>query len=210
MIFIDSRLNIPLYVQIYQEIKNKILSGELSSGYRLPSTRSLATTLAVARNTVESAYLQLVVEGYLVGKPGSGYIVQEIFDLNVMSNDEFQQQKKSADVPESNREEPIFPYNFKYGHLNPCEFPINLWKKLLSSALSELTSAKLTMYGDRKGEQGLRSVISSYLKKSRGVLCDPEQIIIFAGTAYGLSVLKPAFKNTIQRHCFGKSRVSYC
>ncbi|EGO63804.1 PLP-dependent aminotransferase family protein [Acetonema longum] len=194
MIFINPDLSVPLYMQIYQEIKNKILSGELPSGYRLPSTRLLAATLAVARNTVESAYLQLTVEGYLVSRPGSGYIVQEILDLNVLSNSEPRQRDGNTDALNSNDDKQTFPYDFKYGHLNPDDFPMTLWKKLLIRALHELTADRLTMYGDPKGEQGLRDVISSYLKKSRGVLCEPDQIIVFAGTAYGLSVLSQLLK----------------
>ena len=65
MIYLDRELNIPLYEQIYQSIKNDILSGKLSGGTRLPATRRLASDLVVGRNTVENAYQQLLVEGYV-------------------------------------------------------------------------------------------------------------------------------------------------
>lgn len=63
MIYLDRELNVPLYEQIYQSIKNDILSGKLPGGARLPATRRLATDLVVGRNTVENAYQQLLVEG---------------------------------------------------------------------------------------------------------------------------------------------------
>ena len=71
----------PLYMQIYGQIRDQITAGQLPPGQRLPSTRSLSAELAVGRNTVESAYAQLAVEGYVASRPGSGHIVQKIPQL---------------------------------------------------------------------------------------------------------------------------------
>nr|WP_068963407.1 PLP-dependent aminotransferase family protein [Desulfosporosinus sp. BG] len=195
MILLNPNSNTPLYMQIYQEIKNKILIGDLSPGYRLPSTRLLASTLAVARNTIENAYLQLTVEGYLESKPGSGYTVQKIFDLNVTNSFKPQAKCDNVTILNSNYDKSLFPYDFEYGHLNPDDFPMAIWKKLLIKALNDLTADRLSMYGEKKGEPGLRNIISDYLRKSRGLSCDPDQIVIIAGTAYGLLILSQLLKN---------------
>ncbi|ERJ00819.1 GntR family transcriptional regulator, partial [Clostridium sp. ATCC 29733] len=80
-ILLEERDGDPLYVQIYRQIKEMIAAGQLRPGERLPSTRALAATLAVGRNTVENAYAQLVVEGYVSSRQGSGYEVQPLVEL---------------------------------------------------------------------------------------------------------------------------------
>lgn len=196
LILVDPERKAPLYRQIYQEIKNKILANELSPGCRLPSTRFLANTLAVSRNTVESAYLQLTVEGYLMSRPGSGYIVQEIFDCIASANGNEPQPVNDAAVKERDfhANEQVYRYNFEAGRVNSADFPAALWKKTLNKALAELTANHLTAYGNNKGEPGLRSAIANYLKKYRGVTCDCDQIIVFAGTAQGLFALSRMLK----------------
>ena len=72
---LTSHSNIPLYEQIYQEIRKDILSGGLPGKSRLPSTRGLAATLNVSRNTVDTAYYQLQAEGFIEAAPKSGFYV---------------------------------------------------------------------------------------------------------------------------------------
>lgn len=82
MLKIERSNGIPIYQQIYEQIKADILSGDLPEGFRMTSTRMLADELRVGRNSVESAYDQLVLEGYLSAVPGSGYTVNRMeFDL---------------------------------------------------------------------------------------------------------------------------------
>lgn len=78
MIVLDNDSSVPLYLQIYEQLKEEIISGQLLEGSKLYSTRTLATTLNVSRNTVESAYLQLSSEGYVTSKAGSGFIVEKL------------------------------------------------------------------------------------------------------------------------------------
>lgn len=84
MIILNNDLSSPLYVQIYEQLKKEIISGQLLEGTKLTSTRNLATTLSVSRNTVESAYLQLSSEGYVSSKVGSGFIVEKL-DSTIIS-----------------------------------------------------------------------------------------------------------------------------
>ena len=78
MIVLDNDSRVPLYLQIYEQLKEEIISGQILEGSKLYSTRTLATTLNVSRNTVESAYLQLSSEGYVTSKAGSGFIVEKL------------------------------------------------------------------------------------------------------------------------------------
>ena len=72
---LDPRSATPLHRQLYDEIRAAVLGGRLSAGARLPSTRALASDLAVSRNTVAGAFDQLLAEGYIEGRPGAGTFV---------------------------------------------------------------------------------------------------------------------------------------
>ena len=82
MLTIDKTENEPIYIQIYKYYKKEIVTGKLVEGSMLPSTRNLAKSMEISRNTVEAAYQQLCTEGYIIGKACSGYVVSRIeFDL---------------------------------------------------------------------------------------------------------------------------------
>lgn len=193
MIVIDNDSKLPLYLQIYEQIKQDIISGKITEGSKLLSTRALSTTLNVSRNTVESAYLQLYSEGYVRSKAGSGYIVEKL-DKGIMwkikSHDIDNIQKPSG--RESGEEN--FKFDFKYGVLNPEDFPLRLWKKISNKCLTTLSLEDITSYGDPKGELGLRVEIMKYLNKSRGVYCKPEQIILSSGSEHCLSLICQLFR----------------
>ena len=74
-IHLDQRSGKPLYNQIYEQIREQILTGELTASTKLPSTRSMAGNLGVSRNTVDTAYYQLQSEGYIDAAPKSGFYV---------------------------------------------------------------------------------------------------------------------------------------
>lgn len=77
--------NAPLYQTLYIHIRAAILSGELTRGTKLPSTRALAEELKISRNTVLSAYRQLLAEGYLEGREGSGTFVAHVLPELLLS-----------------------------------------------------------------------------------------------------------------------------
>jgi GntR family transcriptional regulator/MocR family aminotransferase len=189
MIILDSGSSAPLYMQIYEQLKEEIIMGVRTEGSRLPSTRYLAQTLTVGRNTVENAYLQLSSEGYVKSRTGSGYYVENIQGMAVYAKGH-QSHKAAVEQKRKQPEEPpACPYNFEYGHLSPGYFPLGVWKKVTNKAMSSLTAEDMTRYGDRLGEPGLRTVLADYLRKSRGVSCSEDQIILCSGTDYALSIL---------------------
>ncbi|WP_312938602.1 PLP-dependent aminotransferase family protein [Oscillibacter sp.] len=194
MINLDNNADSPLYMQIYEQIKQEIINGVLPEGSRLPSTRHLSQTLAVGRNTVENAYLQLSSEGYVTSRVGSGFIVQNLNGLTYLTNEDKCNKPIKSSRPES-KPSIVYPHNFQFGLLSAQNFPLNIWRKISSRALSSLTAEDLTTYCDKKGELELRYNLSEYLLKSRGVSCSANQIILCAGLEYALSLLCQLLRN---------------
>ena len=188
MIVLDNDSINPLYMQIYEELKKEIISGDLEEGSKLMSTRNLAATLSVSRNTVESAYLQLCSEGYISSKAGSGFIVEKL-DRAIISKLKKQDYEKNKNIGSKIKEDTNYKYNFQYGNLSSSDFPLRLWKKLSNKCLTSLTTEDIMAYNSNKGELDLQIEIMKYLNKSRGVYCNPEQIILSSGIGHSLSLL---------------------
>lgn len=199
MIILKDQSTDPLYVQIYNQIKEKIISGEMTEGSKIPSIRALSKTLTVSRNTVEYAYQQLCSEGYIASKARSGFVVQK-FDNELFSelNKQESIEKKIA-IKEREAElkyaKSQAQYDFEYlRQLSGDIFPMHLWRKLSNQCLSDLSVENLVSYNNCDGELELRTEIMKYLHKSRGVSCQPEQIVICPGTQLCLSLLCQLFR----------------
>lgn len=191
MIVISNASNVPLYLQIYDQIKDSILSGEISEGSKLTSIRMLCAKLNVSKNTVESAYQQLCSEGYIASRAGSGFICQRLDNIEVLrpAGHSLKKVEEPAGTAQEMDSKEDYKYRFSYGNLSASDFPLLLWKKLTNKCLSSISAESLASSGDRKGEPGLRTELMHYLTKSRGVSCNPDQIIVCAGTEYCLSLL---------------------
>ena len=194
MIILDRSAKKPLYMQIYEHIRNEIIQGELAEGHRLSATRTQAEKLWVSRNTVEQAYMQLCSEGYLENRRGSGYYVRYV-DL-ALDREQFDFEQ----FPDFHRERPecrSYRYDMKYGNCRIEEFPLTKWKRTMERAVSSLAERKLTAYGDHCGDWELRRYLAKYLERSRGVMCSPDQIIIGSGAQFFISLLcqliRPSF-----------------
>lgn len=187
-----------LYEQIYGHIKKEIREGRLLAGERLPSTRFLAEYLQVARSTVDSAYSQLVAEGYITSRPYRGYYVcsmEEMFGPEALCRETA---SKAAAFPEtlSGNEEPAaasdeaaWKFDFSPYEIDMSGFPLSVWKKITKKILTE-ERGDLFLRGEAQGDLDLRLSISRYLHSSRGVNCTPEQIIVGAGNDYLLLLLE--------------------
>ena len=162
----------PLYLQIYDYIKSAIIKKEIAPMEKLPSMRNLSKSLCVSLTTVDLAYSQLCVEGYIFSKPQSGYYVSDMSCLektflNYKNIPEHQEKIKDIKKTE-------FYYDLS------C-FDFVKWKKCSSKILNEQPHL-LLFESDIQGEEQLRLEISKYVYQSRGVRCKPEQIVIAAGT----------------------------
>lgn len=176
----------PLYIQLYNYIRNGIEAGTLQSCETLPSIRQLAQHLSISKNTVESAYGQLVAEGYLENRERAGYTVLplEQFDNKSLTEAPFIKEKPRQESLPLTRAK----YDFHYGDVAFDRFPHTVWKSCVVEALAAEPSRVLG-YGNRMGHYSLREEIAEYVYQSRGVICQADQIIISAGTQHLISVL---------------------
>ncbi len=194
--------SVPLYRQLYEQLRNIILNGQLPPGTKLPSTRGLSDELSIARNTVLNAYDQLLAEGYLKGRVGSGtYVASELPDellqvrananLSGISNRASRTLSRQGDlVARSSVSEPhdfAVPKAFRPGLMAMSVFPFKLWARLWGRQWRR-RSLDLLGYGDPTGYRPLRLITAEYLKVARGIRCDADQIIVVAGSQQALTI----------------------
>ncbi len=183
--------SVPLYIQIYEAYRSAILSSHLEANLKIPSIMQLKGSLCVSRNTIEMAYLQLLSEGFIYSKSGSGYFVSDLDNYESLDYSNDQSSSKEISIPpiESlhlNRGHA--KYDFKPGSVEHDQFPFKKWNRVAQNIMS-LENQEILTYSDPRGELLLRMEISKYLKRSRGVNCHPDQIIIGAGTQTLISLL---------------------
>lgn len=185
----------PKYIQLYEYIRKEIESGNLKNREKLPSVRTLSKMLSISKVTVENAYSQLLVEGYIESKSKSGYYVME-FDAEELG--QFKKQFKS-DQFEAIQTIDVTPYNTDGTEENAFNFIE--WKKAINLVL-EYDTKSLLSYGDPQGELGLRREIARFVHQSRGGVCKPEQIIIGAGIQYLFGLIATGFKGDVSQIAF--------
>jgi GntR family transcriptional regulator/MocR family aminotransferase len=164
-------------------LREAVRTGRLVPGTRLPSTRSLAADLGVARNTVAHAYAELIAEGWLIAQQGSG--------TRVASRAEPRQAAPAAARTRPNPRSPT--YGLLPGSPNLAEFPRTQW---LAAARRALTAAPHDAfgYGDALGRVELRTVLADYLARARGVYAEPQRIVICSGFHHGLMLTAQALR----------------
>ena len=168
----------PLYEQVYKHIKSDIISGILSPGEKLPSKRSFARNNGISTITIQNAYDQLISEGYVFTVPKKGYYVANINEMSrVPAGTSI---KLDIKIPEKSAK---FRFDLSNNKINPDNFPFSIWAKLLRETMSE-RSRELMEVSPTGGIYELRAAIADYLKSFRGMLVDPDQIVIGAGTEY--------------------------
>ena len=165
---LDDNLKESLYVQIFNAIKEDILEGKLQEGERLPSLRSLSKDAEVSLTTVEAAYSQLLVEGYITSIPKSGYYVSRIYTGSAGHKNE----RQNIKGPKKEAED-----SYIY---DPESFDFVKWKKCMNKVFNEYADL-LHTESDPQGEYRLRQEIAKYVYASRSVKCTPDQIVIGAG-----------------------------
>lgn len=203
LILLDRSSRTSLYRQLYDQVREAILSGRLTSGTRLPPTRELADDLGIARNTVLNAFDQLYAESYVERRVGDGtYVSREL-------PDDLLRVKVAGGVAEATKRPPprlskwgttvaamaFGPATYR-GRPRPFRtstpavdaFPYKLWGRLLTRRWS-ISGEELIHYGDSAGYPPLREAIASYLSTARGVRCAPDQVIMLSGSQHALEVV---------------------
>ena len=172
-----------MYEHLYRCIKQDILQKKLKSGEKLPSKRTFAKNLGVSTITVESAYAQLVAEGYLYTLPKRGYYVCDL------------EKGEEPVLPRPKRELPkqppkrVYWADFVGSSVAKDMFPFSIWVKLLRDVTAGEDETALLTDTSAGGILKLRQAISDHLYQFRGMSIDPEQIVVGAGTEYLYSVL---------------------
>ncbi|WP_328962000.1 PLP-dependent aminotransferase family protein [Streptomyces virginiae] len=162
-----------------EALREAARGGRLAAGTRLPSSRSLAADLGIARNTVAEAYAELVAEGWLTARQGSGTRVAE--------RARPRRPAAAAPVRRPARKGPA--YSLIPGSPDLGGFPRAAW---LSAARRALIDAPNEAFGyavDPRGRVELRQALAGYLARARGVYADPERIVLCAGFLHGLTLL---------------------
>ncbi|MEW2396587.1 PLP-dependent aminotransferase family protein [Streptomyces sp. NPDC046862] len=156
-------------------LRDALRDGRLPPGTRLPATRRLAAELGISRGTAKAAYDQLVAEGYLTARQGSGTEVAPLPSDTM-----------SAPAGRPRARAPRF--DLRPGSPDVGVFPAAAWLRAMRRAIATAPSAAYD-YGDPHGRIELRTALSGYLGRARGVIAPPERIVITSGYVQGLALL---------------------
>jgi GntR family transcriptional regulator / MocR family aminotransferase len=174
LVSVDRVAPATLGAQIEDQLRRAIRAGSLQTEAQVPSTRDLARQLGISRRVVVDAYAQLAAEGYLTLRQGA--------------------RPRVAAVPSTDAAEAAAPpaappprFDFRPSHPDVSSFPRAAWLRALRGALATMTDAELG-YGDPRGVEALRAGLSEYLGRVRGVVSEPERVLITCGysQAHGL------------------------
>jgi GntR family transcriptional regulator / MocR family aminotransferase len=171
----------PLRSQLERQLREGIRSGRLRTAARLPPSRELARELGVSRGVVVDAYSQLVAEGYLVARRGSGTEVAASIAAQPAVNGAVA------------RREPTIHHHLESGLPDVSGFPRQAWQAATAAALRELPDPWLT-YGRPRGFSRLRVALADYLGRARATVATPREMIICAGLSHGLTLVWRALR----------------
>jgi GntR family transcriptional regulator/MocR family aminotransferase len=209
---LDPASGAPLHRQLFTGLRRAIVEGRLAAGTRLPSTRTMAEQLDLSRNTVMGAFEQLLAEGYVVGRVGSGtYVADELPERAVTASRRAGGQRNATDttavagttVTPSARSRALLaapcPFfrpppppgggllAFRVGAPDREHFPAEAWGRLMTRRWNR-SRDDLLAHSDPRGYAPLREAVCDYVTTARGVRCTPEQVLIVAGTQQAVAL----------------------
>ena len=167
---------VPLYEALYRSLRQSILSGELQPGEKLPSKRALAEHLEVSKITVETAYSQLLAEGYICSREKVGYFVETVAH------------PVQTALPQPAKEAPPENWLLDLTANGPARFPFSVWNRLQREVMQDY-GTQLLQPPPNQGYLELRQSIARHLAQFRGMQVDPGSIIIGAGTDFLYNLL---------------------
>lgn len=192
---IDRASDVPLFRQVYRQLRDTVTKGVLKPGSKLPSTRDLSLRLGVARMVVVTAFEQLMAESVIVGRRGSGSYVSSDLPPDVAfarapgQRSRAGPQSMPVTLRDGFREHTALhddrPFATGRTLLDPRSAAV--WRKLTQRAVRALGPVDLG-YADPRGSAELRHAVSAYLESARGVNADPDQIIITSGTQQAIDL----------------------
>lgn len=203
-ITINKNSALPVYRQLYTEFRNAILTGRFRPGQQIPPSRELANYFNVSRTTVLLAFENLLAEGYIKGKPGSGTFINDELPENLLlakpnyesSISGTSKKNKSSDVKNIHIKNYLSQERLHYNKFEPFkpgvpdlnEFPFRIWTKLISNSVKDISKSDFG-YSNSAGYKPLRNAIANYARASRGVKCENNQVIIINGSQQGIDLV---------------------
>lgn len=193
---------IPLYRQLYKEIRQAILQGKLVPGTQLPSTRVLANSLGISRTTVVQAFEDLLSDGYVESKMGSGTYIASVFPEDLLqvppqttqvshSQQQGRRLSQRGEILAATDVATVHYYSealaFRPGIPDLEQFPFDTWIRLAVQRWRH-SPRDLLGYTHPAGYFPLRAEIAAYLKVARGVRCETEQVIITSGSQQAINL----------------------
>lgn len=178
---LDAAAKQPLYQQLYEYLRTHILEGRIEAGKKLPSKRKFAAQLGISQNTIQTAYGQLLEEGYIYSVEKSGFFVE--------SMDHILHWKTNCNKTigyEERENKPMI--DFSYYGVDQEISPFGVFKKLSKAVIEEQDVGFLKRV-EAQGYVGLRKAIATYLRFSRGIKATPEQVVISSGTEFLFQIL---------------------
>lgn len=164
----------PLYVRLKEAIKTAIRTGRLQNGSRLPASRVLAEEMRCSRAVIVSAYTQLVAEGFVETRQGSGTVVVGAI--------------APVTTPGAADRQPSFRYNFSPGVSDLSLFPRSHWHRAVQHVMTTVAAPELH-YSDPTGSRSFRTAITERLARTRGVMTTPDNLHACAGTVQAVSLM---------------------
>ena len=210
---LDPRSAKPLQAQVFDQVRELILEGQLQAGVALPPSRPFADRLKISRNTVLGAYERLVAEGYVRSRGTAGLFVEPIPpDALLLMQRKHRPEETNGPVPDvsgvtllcfagspgggSDRPE----IDFWVGRSDPAGFPLAIWRRIVVRLLGRET-AYLTDYCDPAGLPELRRAISTHLRRARAVAVAEDQVIVSTGAQDALNLVFNLLKGHTRQLC---------
>ena len=166
-----------LYMEVYEYYRKLILDGKMTPGSKMPSLRKCSQELKLSRTTIETAYLQLAADGYIMAKAQSGYYVTEIASHQHKNNQP------------GTHKETYYRYDLASSGVDKESFRFDLWSRYMKSALRQ--NERMLTYGEPQGEADFRETLSDYIRERRNILCSPDDIVVGASFQSLLQILCP-------------------
>jgi GntR family transcriptional regulator/MocR family aminotransferase len=197
LIVLDKESGESLRRQVYVRLRDAILGQELQAGFRLPSTRTVARAFGVSRNTVADVFAQLVAEGYLLARRGSGTFVAAVATApglearrGVTTSWEraSTRGKLFAAMLQSRRLSDSSPIPFRPGIPALDLFPFEVWSRIAGKIMRR-PAPELVGYGDPAGYRPLREILAAQLRASKGIACSVDQTLIVGGSQQALDLI---------------------
>lgn len=209
LVHLDRAAAAPLHQQLIEQLRDAIVAGRLLAETKLPSTRHAAKSLAVSRNVIVSAYEELITEGYLTGRHGSGtYVGGERAEAHSSPPSVAAAGSPPAPPPRwlQPQEPPRQPgrdaafdrdaladtpgvIEFRSGRSAIEPLPPGVWRRIWGEVGREAPPGD---YGPALGDPALRAAIAEHLGRSRGVVRDPSSIVITTGAVQGIDLVARA------------------